>query len=112
MNLRVIERDGKPWFAARDICAVLDLKPNKQNGSLQGHILPLDKEEYTTMPIPISSNDSRVRSGYIVSESGLYALTLRSRKPEARAFKKWVTSVVLPAIRKMGGYVVGGWPPH
>lgn len=103
LNLRVIERDGEPWFGAKEVCEVLDLKPDAGNGSLQNHMRRLDSDEWKTESLPNVNGTSRKQ--YVINESGLYSLILRSRKPEARAFKKWITSEVLPAIRKNGGYM-------
>lgn len=102
LDLRVIDRDGASWFVAKDVCEVLGLKPDATNGSLQGHIRRLDADEWVTAPLPSVSG---TRKQYLISESGLYSLILTSRKPEAKAFKRWVTSEVLPAIRKNGGYM-------
>ncbi len=104
LKLRVLDRDGEPWFVAKDVCESLDLKPDAGNGSLQNHMRPLDKEEWATALV--ASSVSNTRKQYIINESGLYSLILKSRKPEAKAFKKWVTSEVLPTIRKTGGYMV------
>lgn len=88
--MRVIERDGDPWFVAKDVCDHLDLRVDN---SVKG----LDTDERANTPVKGFARDA-----VIVSESGLYALIMRSRKPEARSFRKWVTSVVLPAIRRDG----------
>ena len=104
ITLRVIDREGAPWFVAADVCEALALKRDAHNGSLQNHMRALEGSEYTTQALPSAST---TRKQYIISESGLYALILRSRKPEAQQFRKWVTSVVLPAIRKDGAYVMG-----
>lgn len=76
-NLRVIDKDGQPWFVAADVCAALDLRPNPGNGSLQDHMRRLDADEVATAMV------SSHRKQYVVAESGLYALIMRSRKPEA-----------------------------
>ena len=91
--VRVIDRDGSPWFVAADVCAALGYLNTSK--AVADH---LDADE--------RYNQSLERGGslVVISESGLYALVLRSRKPEARKFAKWVTSEVLPAIRKTGGY--------
>lgn len=91
-EVRTVVRDGEPWFVAKDICEILEL---------------------TNPTVAIESLDDDERSKYslgrqgevnIVNESGLYALVFKSRKPEAKAFRKWVTSDVLPTIRKTGWY--------
>ncbi|KGR93877.1 BRO-N domain-containing protein [Burkholderia sp. ABCPW 111] len=95
-NLRTAKIDGEPWFVAKDVCDVLATRTDNI-----GAILESDEFK------PLLNSGSRGRAPLIVSESGLYALIMRSRKPQARAFRKWVTSVVLPAIRKDGAYVMG-----
>lgn len=119
-SVRVVVRDGEPWFVASDVCAALDYKNTSK--AVADH---LDDDERMTVAARDSHlNDSnqsleskgthivsplRSRGGarhtVVINESGLYALVLRSRKPEARKFAKWVTSEVLPAIRKTGVYV-------
>lgn len=96
MDLRVIDREGSPWFLAADVCASLGLQNPAQ---VVGELDPRDKH--------IQSIGLKGRAPWVVSESGLYSLIFKSRKPEAQAFQRWVTSVVLPAIRKDGGYVAG-----
>ena len=91
--VRVVLRDGAPWFVATDVCAALDYKNSRK--AVADH---LDDDERCNQPL------HRGGAQTLVSESGLYALVLRSRKPEARKFSKWVTSEVLPAIRKTGTY--------
>lgn len=102
-QVRVIERDGEPWFVAKDVCECLDLS----NVSMA--IDRLDEDEKSN----ISSTDIREivsnievsnRGINIVSESGLYSLVLGSRKPEAKLFKRWITHDVIPSIRKTGAY--------
>ncbi|RIQ47808.1 hypothetical protein D0838_09925 [Bordetella avium] len=110
--VRVVVRDCEPWFVATDVCAALDYK--NASKAVGDH---LDDDERMTIAANEShSNDSNqslesscgrggARSLVIINESGLYALVLRSRKPEARKFAKWVTSEVLPQIRKTGAYL-------
>ena len=94
-ELRTVSIDGEPWFVAADVCAALDLEnPTRA-------IERLDEDEHTLISIQGASNGQPVNG---VNESGLYSLILGSRKPEAKRFKKWVTSEVLPAIRKTGSY--------
>ncbi|MDP1588743.1 MAG: Bro-N domain-containing protein [Prosthecobacter sp.] len=103
--VRVLLRDEQPWFVAADVCRVLEIVNSRD--AVSG----LDEDEKATVGNP----DSRpgkpgAKSFQVVSESGLYALIFRSRKPEARAFRKWVTAEVLPAIRLTGRYVNGEAP--
>lgn len=94
-KIRVIEKDGEPWFVARDVCQSLDINNSRQA------LTRLDNDEKAD----VSLNDgSQNRSMNIISEAGLYGLVLASRKPEAKAFKRWVKHEVLPAIRKHGKY--------
>lgn len=96
MLVRVIEREGEPWFVANDVCRVLDLRNPRQV------ISRLDDDERDD--VHITDVIGREQGTSIINESGLYSLILTSRKPEAKKFKKWVTSEVLPAIRKTGSY--------
>jgi anti-repressor protein len=94
-NLRTILRDGEPWFVAGDVCKALGLANPHSSTAL------LDEDERGLHSV--DTPGGRQLLG-IVSESGLYSLILRSRRPEARAFKRWITGEVLPAIRRTGGY--------
>lgn len=96
--VRVVDRDGAPWFIAKDICAVLDIANTSQA------VANLDDDEKGICNTYTLGGTQRVSA---VSESGLYALIFQSRKPEAKAFRKWVTATVLPAIRKDGLYAAG-----
>jgi prophage antirepressor-like protein len=97
--IRVIVRDGEPWFVATDVCAALGYANTSK--AVGDH---LDDDERASAMVQRTHNDSLGVPTNIISESGLYALVLRSRKPEARKFAKWVTGEVLPSIRKNGGY--------
>ena len=94
--VRTVVVDNDPWFSAADVCAVLGVKNHRD--ALQH----LDDDEKGVV-----SNDTPggIQKISIINESGLYSLVLRSRKPEAKPFIKWVTKEVLPAIRKTGQYV-------
>nr|DAH75399.1 MAG TPA: hypothetical protein [Caudoviricetes sp.] len=99
--VRVIEKDGEPWFVAADVCRVLDLSnPSKACADLDDDEAALTNS-YTRSESGVEQN----RQMLIVNESGLYNLIFRSRKPEAKKFRKWVTAEVLPSIRKTGMYV-------
>lgn len=92
-SVRTVLRDGEPWFVAADVCRALELSnPTVSVGRL-------DDDERAKF------NLGRQGEGTIVSEPGLYTLVLGSRKPEAKAFKRWITHEVIPAIRKRGGYL-------
>lgn len=86
--------DGEPWFVAKDVCKALDLSnPTVSVGSL-------DADERAKF------NLGRQGETNCVTEPGFYKLVMRSRKPEAKAFQRWVTHEVLPALRRDGGYMV------
>lgn len=95
-ELRVVQLAGDPWFVAKDVCDVL----NHSNSRMA--IAALDEDEKGVSKVYTQGGEQEVT---IINESGLYSLVLRSNKPEAKVFKKWVTSEVLPAIRKHGGYL-------
>lgn len=95
IRLARVDEDGTPWFVAQDVCDVLGIKNTSR--ALDG----LDPDE---RGLHIVNTPSSPQEMGIVSESGLYSLVLRSRKPEAKAFKRWITHEVLPSIRKTGGY--------
>ncbi|UOK17169.1 antirepressor [Bordetella phage vB_BaM-IFTN3] len=88
-------RDGEPWFVCTDVASALGYLTAKDAAR------HLDDDEKGRHIVPTPGGDQNVT---IINESGLYALVLRSRKPEARKFAKWVTSEVLPTIRKTGSY--------
>ena len=100
--VRAINRNGEIWFVAADVCAVLDIK------NTSDALKNLDDDECLTLDIGEGQKIGRggAQKFNIINESGLYALILRSRKPEAKRFRKWVTSEVLPSIRKTGSYSV------
>lgn len=96
----VTDENGNPWWVAKDVCKILEL------GNVSKAISGLDDDEKADITISDTSSNGvkQTRNMLTISESGLYALVFRSRKPEARAFSKWVRSEVLPAIRKTGRY--------
>lgn len=94
--VRVVEIDSSPWFVAGDVCAALGISRTDDG------VGRLDRDEKGAASIRTPGGDQQMT---VINESGLYSLILGSRKPEAKAFKKWVTSEVLPAIRKNGQYV-------
>lgn len=94
--VRVISRDNQPWFVANDVCNALGY--SNPRDAISKH---LDDDEKDVANSDTLGGNQQLT---IISESGLYALVLRSRKPEARKFAKWVTSEVLPSIRQTGGY--------
>lgn len=103
-NLTTItdNRDGSLWFIGKEVCDIL--------GTRTDHIPDiLDMDEYEKVdPHTVGVNVNAPYGLTIISEPGLYSLILRSRKPEAKRFKRWVTGEVLPTIRKTGAYVAQG----
>lgn len=98
-EMRTIIKNGEPWFAATDICSALEI------GNPSQALARLDTDEKFTTLISNDGAASGKSQMSFVSESGLYSLTLGSRKPQAKPFKRWVTHEVIPSIRKTGGYV-------
>lgn len=94
---------GEPWFVAKDVCDILGMS----NPSMA--VTALDKDEVAQIdPKDYLGSENRSNQAVnIVSEPGLYKLIMRSRKPEAKEFQRWVTHEVLPSIRKHGGYMAG-----
>lgn len=88
---------GEPWFVLKDCMSILDL------GNPTETVKMFDKDEFSTTEV-IDSIGRRQQT-YIISEPGLYRLVMKSRKPEAKEFQRWVTHEVLPQIRKTGGYI-------
>lgn len=101
-KVRVVERSGEPWFVAADVCRALGLD------STGKALTRLDDDEKGVNSIHTLGGSQMMT---IINESGLYALVLGSRKPEAKAFKRWVTHEVLPAIRRTGRYQADGVQP-
>lgn len=97
MTTRAFEKDGDVWFIARDVCDELGLD------NMSRAISTLDEDDVGVSIIETAGGSQEMT---IVSESGLYSLVFKSRKPEARAFQKWVTKEVLPSIRKTGSYSI------
>lgn len=100
-KVRVVDQNGDPWFTAKDVCDCLEI------GRQQDSTRYLDDDEKGECLVNTPSGEQKM---VIISESGLYSLILRSRKPEAKAFKRWVTHDILPSIRKTGGYGVAALP--
>lgn len=102
-EVRTIMRNGEPWFCLADVCRVLDLSsPHKVAERL-------DPDELTGIKI---RSGGQTREMTFINESGLYNVILRSDKPEAKPFRKWVTSEVLPSIRKTGAYNANALPAN
>lgn len=96
--VRTVQRDGEPWFVLKDVCAVLGISKYRDTADR------LDEDERGSARVDTLGGAQDMT---IINESGLYNVILRSDKPEARPFRKWVTAEVLPSIRKTGGYISG-----
>lgn len=99
-DVRVFMQDNEPWFIAADICKVLEVQ------NITQALERLDRDERAMLNIGRQGNTN------IINEPGLYTLVLGSRKPEAKAFKRWVTHEVIPAIRKHGIYATDATIDH
>lgn len=100
------DESGNPWFVAKDVCRVLEL------GNPSEAVRNLEEDEKSSIRITEGTSPSGGNPNMLtISESGLYALIFRSRKPQARRFRKWVTAEVLPAIHKTGRYQTEGPSP-
>ena len=107
-EIRVIkDEEGNPWWVASDVCSILGLTNPREA------VARLDDDEKNTVRISDGINDN----GHgvpgnpnlnIINEPGLYTLIIRSNKPEAKVFKRWITHEVLPSLRKNGCYVMAG----
>lgn len=102
-EVRTLAIDGEPWAAAIDVAKALGYKEPQK--AIRTHVDPEDKG-VSKMDTPGGNQDV-----VIINESGLYSLILSSKLPKAKAFKRWVTSEVLPALRKTGSYSVKPEPP-
>ena len=96
-QVRTVMQDGEPWFVAKDVCDALEIRSDTVRAILD----PDEVMETNPNTIGVAGG----RNPLIISEPGLYSLALKSRKKEAKDFKRWITHEVIPAIRKTGGYV-------
>lgn len=94
-QVRTIDKDGAVWFVAKDVCDVLGLSKHRDA------VARLDEDERGTVLVDTLGGAQEMAA---VNESGLYKLIFKSRKKVAKTFTKWVTSEVLPAIRRTGGF--------
>lgn len=94
-QIRAVEQDGEPWFVAADVCRALE------HTNVNMALDRLNEDEKSKFGLGLPGGDT-----WCVNEPGLYSLVLGSRKPEAKAFKRWITHEVLPSIRKAGVYVL------
>ena len=96
-TIRAVNENGEPWFVAKDVCDALGIATNHLRETGRG----LEDDEVATLP----NWEGKGAAPLLVSEPGFYRLVMRSRKPEAKQFQRWVTHEVLPAIRRTGGYI-------
>lgn len=94
-QIRTINQNGEPWFAMKDICKALELSDTSKAAER------LDEDDLTRIKF-VSGGQNREM--FFINKPGLYSLILSSRKPEAKAFKRWITHEVIPAIEKHGVY--------
>ena len=97
MPVRTVEVDGDTWFVAKDVCDILELANSRMA------VQELDEDE---KGVSKTDTPGGVQEMTIISEAGLYTLLMRSNKPEAKPFRRWVTHEVLPSIRKTGSYSI------
>lgn len=102
-TIRTVMIDDEPWFVAADVCKALDI------GNPSDAIRRLDADEVTLVSIEGASNGKPVNA---VNEPGLYGMILGSRKPEAKAFKRWIKHDILPTLRKTGTYTARTMTPN
>lgn len=97
-EIRTVVKDNQPWFVGKDVAEVLGY--NRTTKAINDHVDDDDIDE-----VPIQDSIGRLQKTPIINESGLYSLILKSQLPAAKKFKRWVTSEVLPSIRKQGAYL-------
>lgn len=102
-QVRIVEREGEPWFVGKDVAQTLGYSNTKD--ALARHVDDEDKRQEDG--VVILDPMGREQHPTIINESGLYSLVLSSKLPTAKAFKRWITSEVIPSIRKNGGYIAG-----
>lgn len=102
--VRTVMRDGEPWWVLKDVCEVLGMDTSQLKKVADR--LEDDEKGRTQITTPGGMQES-----WVINESGLYNVILRSDKPEAKPFRRWVTHEVLPAIRKTGAYSVSPYKP-
>lgn len=99
-QVRTVEKKGQPWWVLKDVCGILGINNHKDL------LKRLDTDEVGRFNLPHPQNPNKTIEMITINESGLYNVILRSDKPEAKPFRKWVTAEVLPTIRKTGTYSV------
>ena len=102
-TVRIIMRDGEPWWVAKDVCDILGL------ADTHTVLRALDEDERGRQSLPTPGGEQEMS---VINESGLYTLIIRSNKPEAKQFKRWITHEVIPSIRKTGSYIMPSKVQH
>lgn len=97
-QVRTVEKNGEPWFVGKDVAEKLGY--SKARNAIAAHVDAEDKKD-----APIQGDHGGIQKMTIINESGLYSLVLSSKLPNAKEFKRWITTEVIPAIRKYGGYL-------
>lgn len=100
-EVQVEKINDEPWFVAKDVCRILEIHDTSQA------VKNLDDDEKLMRTLYVSGQD---RDVWLINQSGLYALMMRSNKPQAKPFRKWITSEVIPSILKTGSYTVENKP--
>lgn len=101
-DVRTVEMNGEPWFVGKDVAAALGYGKEKSLANAVANHVDSEDKGVTELMTPGGKQNVT-----IINESGLYSLILSSKLPTAKQFKRWVTSEVLPSIRKNGGYIAG-----
>ena len=101
-SVRIIDKGGQPWFVGKDVADILGY--SNSSTAIPQHV---DEEDRQKQNLQTAQNGKLVAASWLINESGLYSLILSSKMPKAKEFKRWVTSEVIPAIRKTGGYIAG-----
>ena len=101
-QVRIVERDGEPWFVGKDVATALGYGQGKSLANAVANHVDAEDKGVTELMTPGGTQEMT-----IINESGLYSLVLSSKLPTAKAFKRWITSEVIPSIRKTGGYITG-----
>lgn len=101
-SVRIIDKGGQPWFVGKDVAYILGYSNSSK--AIPQHV---DEEDRQKQNLPTAQNGKLTAASWLINESGLYSLILSSKMPKAKEFKRWVTSEVIPAIRKTGGYIAG-----
>ncbi|MCR4646678.1 MAG: phage antirepressor KilAC domain-containing protein [Oscillospiraceae bacterium] len=99
-SIRTVMIEGEPWFVGKDVAAALGY-----SNASKAVMVHVDEEDKRILMLPNSHFGNSVGKCYVINESGLYSLILSSKLPGAKAFKHWITSEVLPTIRRTGGYI-------